>query len=210
MSGEILTKGEVSGTPLTKQRTNIMAKYKVMYNEEGKRLKKDGTLAKRPGRKPDPAKVKRPPMYYKGVERPQVWVVGPNKELHDKYHPWQMAKAQANFRKEEWDLSFKEYCDLWEGHWQNRGRHPHNVCMTRQDDEGPWDAKNTYIITRKEHFQIQAQKRNYSGSKRGPDRAPRTVPRMTCPYCGMESSVSMIKAWHLDKCKQKPTGDENA
>jgi hypothetical protein len=70
-----------------------------------------------------------------------------------------MAKAQAVFRKEPWDLSFEEYCAIWQDHWHNRGRCPENVCMTRRDEDIGWDFENIEIITRKEHFQRGAERR---------------------------------------------------
>jgi hypothetical protein len=116
-----------------------------------------------------------------------------------------MAKAQAAFRDEPWDLTFEEYCFLWKDHWEDRGRQPDNVCMTRKDDEGPWDKHNTEIVTRKEHFQRTSLKRmsNIGHRKRGPDTKPRRVTRITCPHCGLESTVSRIKTWHMDNCKHK-------
>lgn len=180
---------------------------KLRRNELGQRIRKDGTLAKPPGRKPDP---NRPPRVYKGRRgiRPQVWITGPDPVLHEKYHPWQMAKAQANFRNEDWDLSFKEYCDLWEGHWENRGRAPENVCMTRNDPDGAWDYKNVEIITRKEHFLRTAANRlnAHNVGKRGPDTRPRNITRKKCSECGIESTVTNIKRWHDSNCKIKKAG----
>ena len=116
-------------------------------------------VGKRPGKKVDPNRPpKRPPTYLKGVLRPHLWN-HPDPEIHIKYHPWQMAKAQAVFRKEPWDLSFEEYCAIWQDHWHNRGRCPENVCMTRRDEDIGWDFENIEIITRKEHFQRGAERR---------------------------------------------------
>jgi len=114
---------------------------------------------KRPGKKPNMNKPpKRPPTFTKGVQRPHIWH-HPDPEIHIKHHPWQMAKAQAVFRGEDWDLSFEEYCDIWKDHWHNRGRKPENVCMTRHDDELGWEKSNIEIISRKEHFLRGAQRR---------------------------------------------------
>lgn len=177
---------------------------KLERNELGQRVRKNGTLAKPPGRKPDPNK---PPKKYRGRHglRPQVWITGPDKELHDKYHPWQVAKAQANFRDEAWELSFDDYCSLWEGHWDNRGRTPDNVCMTRKDPDGAWDFNNCEIITRKEHFlRVSASRLNSPNhGKRGRDKTPRRMSRKTCVHCGIESTITNIQRWHDDNCKSR-------
>jgi|MesohylFT_1024984.scaffolds.fasta_scaffold67921_3 hypothetical protein len=97
----------------------------------------------------------------RGVERPHVWIIGSDagKFKHDMYHPWQLAKAQANFRHEDWTLEFEDYYQLWKDHWHNRGRSSENMCMTRNDIEGPWSADNVYLIQRKLHLQQKNQER---------------------------------------------------
>lgn len=132
------------------------------------RLKKDGTPAKKPGRKPDPNKApKRPPTFTKGVVRPHVWLVGPDEYKHKMYQPWLVAKAQANFRGEEWDLSFEDYYEAWNGLWDQRGRLSDELCMTRIDYEGAWEKSNIEIITRKQHCGKQKEykaRHGYSAS----------------------------------------------
>jgi hypothetical protein len=75
------------------------------------------------------------------------------------YQPWLCSRAQANFRQEEWTLAFEDYYQLWRLDWDNRGRQPENVCMTRIDKEGAWAVDNVHIITRKEHLQEQGEAR---------------------------------------------------
>lgn len=115
-------------------------------------IKKDGTPKQKPGRKPVP---KKPAVFVAGVERPHVWIIGADAGTykHSMYHPWQMSKAQANYRGEEWALEFEDFYQLWKDDWHNRGRDPDNVCMSRLDPEGAWDADNAVIITRKEQLQ---------------------------------------------------------
>lgn len=115
-------------------------------------IKKDGTPAKKPGVKPNPNKPKREPKFFKGVPRPHVWICGPDEYKHQMYTPWMMARAQANFRGEVWDLTFEEFFKLWDGHWEQRGREVTDLCMSRKDWKKPWDKKNCVIITRQEHF----------------------------------------------------------
>lgn len=108
-----------------------------------------------------PPKPKAQGLYGKGKERPQRWLIGADAGSfkHSLYHPWQKARAQANFRSEEWELSFEDFFDLWKDDWHNRGRKPENMCMTRLDFELPWDRKNTVIITRHEHLKKQNAQR---------------------------------------------------
>lgn len=131
------------------------------------KLKKDGTPAKKPGRKANSNKPLSPGKG-KGRKgpRPHVWVVGPDEFKHSMYTPWQMSSCQARFRGEEWDLTFDEYYNLWKKDWHNRGRKPDNVCMTRKDPSGAWTMGNVEIITRLEH--ISSQGRTRVGAKYKP------------------------------------------
>lgn len=126
----------------------------MAYNK----IRKNGLPARKPGRKPDPNKPpKRPSTFVKDVPRPHVWLCGPDEYKHQMYQPWLMAKAQANFRKEEWDLSFEDYFAAWDGLWEQRGRLSDELCMTRIEYNGAWTKDNIEIITRKEHCGKQKQ-----------------------------------------------------
>lgn len=125
------------------------------------RIKKDGTPARPPGRKPDPNKV-RSPGQGKGRKgpRPHTWIIGPDDSYkHSMYQPWLCSKAQANFRGEGWDLTFEEYYTLWKDHWPNRGRAADDMCMSRKDPELAWSSDNAVIITRIEHLTNQNKSR---------------------------------------------------
>lgn len=84
--------------------------------------------------------------------RPNVWICGPDPEVHKMYLPWLRMKAQCAFRKEEFTITFEQYYELWKDDWDNRGRHPDNVCLTRIDIDGAWELGNVEVISRKEHF----------------------------------------------------------
>jgi hypothetical protein len=128
------------------------------------KIRNNGQPAKPAGKKPNPnPKPKKKGVFVAGVLRPQVWLCGPDEYKHSMYHPWQMARAQANYRGEDWDLSFEEYYELWKDEWPNRGRRPQDMCMTRQDAEGAWDSTNAYIITREEHFSNNSPARSHLG-----------------------------------------------
>lgn len=121
------------------------------------KLKKDGTPRQKPGRKPDPAKARKPSTFVRTAPRPHRWLVGPDTFKHSMYMPWQRAKAQANYRGEEWIMTFEEYYEMWKDQWHMRGRTPDSVCMTRIDDDGEWSRDNTEIISRRDHFKKTKQ-----------------------------------------------------
>lgn len=95
----------------------------------------------------------------KGHIRPHIWVTGPDPVRHAMYRGWQVHKSQSKFRGEEFKLSFEEYEDLWKNDWDNRGRTPSSICMTRIDSRGAWEIKNIELITREEHFKRQSIQR---------------------------------------------------
>ena len=94
-----------------------------------------------------------------GKLRPHTWICGPDEYKHSMYQPWLLSKAQANFRGEEFSLTFEDYYKLWKDHWPERGRKADNYCMTRRDWEGPWNKKNTILTIRKDHLAQQARGR---------------------------------------------------
>lgn len=97
----------------------------------------------------------------RGVERPHVWLIGADagKFKHDMYHPWQMARAQAKYRNELWELEFEDYYLLWRDHWEQRGRGPDDMCMTRRDPDLPWSRDNICIILRSDHARLCGQRK---------------------------------------------------
>jgi hypothetical protein len=97
--------------------------------------------------------------------RPHVWKCGPDEHKHMMYEPWLRSKAQANFRNEEWTLTFDQYYEMWKDHWHERGRKSHQKCMSRIDDEAPWNKANTEIILRYDQLLKQARKRAEHGQR---------------------------------------------
>ncbi len=79
--------------------------------------------------------------------RPHVWKCGTDEYKHSMYIPWLKAKAQANFRDEEWHLSFDDWFKLWDGRWHLRGRDSTNLCLARMDMNGAWEVANVKIMT---------------------------------------------------------------
>ena len=69
---------------------------------------------------------------------------------HARYLPWLRMRAQANFREEPWDLSFKDFCRFWstEAIWMQRGRGRDDLMLTREDPEAAWSLDNCVMMTR--------------------------------------------------------------
>lgn len=69
--------------------------------------------------------------------------------------PYLRQKAQAKFRKEAFELTFEQYCELWDTpeKWAARGRVAKSLVLTRIDIDGAWTMANVEIITRKEQIQ---------------------------------------------------------
>jgi hypothetical protein len=86
----------------------------------------------------------------KGKLRPHLWISGTDEYRHQMYTPWMRQRAQANYRGEEYLLTFDEYFAIWNGYWHDRGRGADDLCMTREDFTGPWSRDNCYLAVRKE------------------------------------------------------------
>lgn len=103
----------------------------------------------------------------KGKLRPHTWRTGPDPLLHEMYHPWQMAKAQAKFRDEEFTLTFEEYAELWRPHWHQRGRKINEYCMTRHDITKGWTRENAWVVERSIHQDRHIKNNIAAGRVRG-------------------------------------------
>lgn len=90
--------------------------------------------------------------------RPHMWKV--QGELpHKQYRTWIQHKNQANFREEEYELSFEQYQWLWREKWDMRGRDSNSYCLVRIDPEHPWRLDNVEVIDRTEHLKRQGENR---------------------------------------------------
>jgi hypothetical protein len=101
-----------------------------------------------------------------GVKRPHVWMYkDPN--IHAKHEPYLRARAQWNFRGEENDLTFEEWCEFWtDDLWPKRGRASHELTLTRKDHTKPWTQSNCEIVDRKEQLSRgQAIRRQKYGTR---------------------------------------------
>jgi hypothetical protein len=89
-------------------------------------------------------------------QTPELWLSGPDPVDHDKYYAWQKHKAQAKYRKEEYNLSWECWKEIWPNElFLQRGRDPENVCMIRLDLSQPWQLGNVEVVTRLEHLRTQ-------------------------------------------------------
>jgi hypothetical protein len=71
---------------------------------------------------------------------------------HARYVPFLRARAQAAFRKEDWLLTFEDWCSLWSTPelWAQRGRASESLALIRLDTDGPWDYANVQIMSRRQ------------------------------------------------------------
>lgn len=86
--------------------------------------------------------------------RPHCWKVQ-GEIPHQQYLSWLQMRAQANYRKEQFMLSFEEFQTLWLGHWDQKGRGQNHYCLTREDPDGAWIRGNVVCIPRLEHLRRQ-------------------------------------------------------
>lgn len=75
-------------------------------------------------------------------------------------------RAQAKYRNEQFDITWEEFQQLWEGKWHLRGRDRLSLCLTRKDWSGVWNLDNVELVTRIEHVRKQGL------AKAGKPRAP--------------------------------------
>lgn len=86
--------------------------------------------------------------------RPHCWKV--QGELnHQQYMAFLQMRAQANFRREQFLLSFDDFQQLWRRHWDLKGRSNSSYCLTRNDPGGAWELSNVECIPRVEHLRRQ-------------------------------------------------------
>lgn len=102
--------------------------------------------------------------YPKGILRPNAWVYKDPFD-HARHKPFLRARAQANFRAEEWLLTFEDWCSFWstEDLWACRGRGRHDLCLSRIDFDGAWAVNNCEIVER--IHQLNKQKSRNIGKK---------------------------------------------
>ena len=85
---------------------------------------------------------------------PHTWLSGPDPIDHKLYTDCLRARAQANFRGEEWLLTEQEYIAIWrkDDNYKLKGRGTGSLCLIRIDLEKAWSVDNVEIKERIRHF----------------------------------------------------------
>ena len=89
--------------------------------------------------------------------RPHIWKSGPDLQRHEQYTAFLRQRAQANFRKEQWQLTFEQFVTLWQDLWTQRGRTSTDLCMSRWNYDLPWNVENCKIMSRGEHVRVSSE-----------------------------------------------------
>lgn len=72
----------------------------------------------------------------------------------------QVARNQARFRDQEWDISEQQYFDMWEeipGSWLFSGQSGEDYNLSRKDMERGWTVDNVHVIPRREMLANQGR-----------------------------------------------------
>jgi len=85
--------------------------------------------------------------------RPEEWIVGPDNDLRNKYYAYLKHRAQCKFRKEDYSLTWDDWCELWTDElWEQRGRGRNDMILTRAVFSEGWHMGNCTIQDRKTHL----------------------------------------------------------
>jgi hypothetical protein len=77
---------------------------------------------------------------------------------HERHRKWHLARCQANFRNEGWEITVEQWFELWPmSKWVRRGRGSNDLCMVRLDRDRPFSIDNVKIVTR--YWQICRDKK---------------------------------------------------
>lgn len=68
----------------------------------------------------------------------------------DRRRAYSRAKCQADFRFEDWKLTYNDWCEFWPNKdiWNMRGRMGDSLCLTRRDITKPWSRTNCCLLPR--------------------------------------------------------------
>lgn len=105
--------------------------------------------------------------------RPDMWKSGPDETAHDQYNGWIRHRAQAHFRHEPHELTYAEWCAIWnqDDAWAQRGRGIDCLCLCMIEPDWGWSVANVEILDRK------TQLLNSGRSGQGRKKPRRTVLR---------------------------------
>lgn len=77
-------------------------------------------------------------------EKPWLWSIK-DPIQREYYYAYIQQKNQANFRNEQYELSFEQYLTIWGENINNRGRRKGQWSMTRYDSTQPWKIGNVFL-----------------------------------------------------------------
>lgn len=91
---------------------------------------------------------------------PNRWITGPDIVTRDKYYAWLKHRAQAKYRKEDYDLTWEDWQTLWSNEdYLKRGRKINDLCLQKIDPDGGWTITNVEVNTRYEYLKRAAEYR---------------------------------------------------
>jgi hypothetical protein len=98
-----------------------------------------------------------------GKPRPKAWKFQDEFD-HQRHRAWHRARAQANFRGEEWQLSIEDWFLFWPTvkAWSERGRSRDDYVLTRIDPEKAWTFENCQRISRLEQLRNKQELKRLS------------------------------------------------
>lgn len=98
---------------------------------------------------------------------PAKWLSGPTELDRELFYAWHKHRAQARFRKEDYELTYEDWRTLWlPDHFHNRGRSPENVILTRKDPSESWSLDNCEVVNRGEYLKVKAREQLHGGQGR--------------------------------------------
>lgn len=99
---------------------------------------------------------------------PNSWSVGPDPYLHELHYAWLKHRSQARFRKEEYHITFEEWCTLWTPDtFAQRGRTTESLILSKVSITGTWNIDNVQVNKRKNHLKRNQEFRDARNVRRG-------------------------------------------
>jgi hypothetical protein len=91
---------------------------------------------------------------------PNSWKHGPDPFVHESYYAYLKHRSQANFRGEEYELTFEDWHSQWtEETFAQRGRAIDSLVLTRVDWEAAWELDNIQVVEKSQHLKLAGKHR---------------------------------------------------
>lgn len=78
-------------------------------------------------------------------QKSHLWVTGPDPIIHGYFRVFLQHRNQANFRNEDYELSFEQWLSIWGDKIEQRGRKTGQYQMIRIDKDSAWTIDNIMI-----------------------------------------------------------------